>query len=55
MRFQFGVFATVLDDAGRALLVHRIRDALRDEPRTLLKVAEGPSWRDVAHGKVIPS
>lgn len=29
--------------------VHRIRDALRDEPRTLLKTAEGPSSRDVAH------
>ena len=35
--------------------IYRIRDALRDEPRTLLKVAEGPSSRDVAHGKVIPS
>lgn len=35
--------------------IHRIRDALRDEPRTLLKVAEGPSSRDMARGKVIPS
>lgn len=28
--------------------VHRIRDALRGDPRTLLKAAEGPSSRDVA-------
>ncbi len=32
--------------------VYRIRDALRGEPRTLLKAAEGPSSRDVARGKV---
>ena len=31
--------------------VHRIRDALRGEPHALLKVAEGPSSRDVARGK----
>ncbi len=30
--------------------VHRIRDALRGEPRTLLKAAEGPSSRVVARG-----
>jgi 8-oxo-dGTP diphosphatase len=34
--------------------VHRIRDALQGQPRALLKVAEGPSSRDVAQGKVIP-
>jgi ADP-ribose pyrophosphatase YjhB (NUDIX family) len=32
--------------------VHRIRDALQGEPRSLLKVAEGPSSRDVARGIV---
>jgi 8-oxo-dGTP pyrophosphatase MutT (NUDIX family) len=30
--------------------VHRIRDALRGEPRTVLKVAEGPSSREVMRG-----
>ncbi len=34
--------------------VHRIRDALQGELRTLLKVAEGPSSRDVARGNVAP-
>ena len=34
--------------------IHRIHDALRGEARTLLKVAEGPSSRDVARGKIIP-
>lgn len=34
--------------------IYRIRDALRGEPRTLLKVAEGPSSRDVARGQIIP-
>lgn len=35
--------------------IHRIRDALQGQPRALLKVAEGPSSRDIARGKVIPS
>jgi 8-oxo-dGTP diphosphatase len=33
--------------------VHRIRDALRDQPETLLKLAVGPSSRDVARGSVV--
>ena len=32
--------------------VHRIRDALRGGPQTVLKRAEGPSSRDVARGNV---
>jgi hypothetical protein len=34
--------------------VHRLRDALAGEPQTLLKVAQGPSSRDVARGSVVP-
>ena len=34
--------------------VHRIRDALHGEQQALLKVAEGPSSRDVARGIVTP-
>lgn len=34
--------------------VYRIHDALRHEPRALLKVAEGPSSRAIARGEVIP-
>jgi ADP-ribose pyrophosphatase YjhB (NUDIX family) len=34
---------------------HRIRDALRGGERALLKVAEGPSSRDLARGEVAPS
>lgn len=35
--------------------VHRIRDALWGAPWTLLKVAEGPSSRDVARGEITSS
>ena len=34
--------------------VHRLRDAPAGEPQTLLKVAQGPSSRDVARGSVSP-
>ena len=31
--------------------VHRLRDALVAQPETLLKVAQGPSSREVARGR----
>jgi ADP-ribose pyrophosphatase YjhB (NUDIX family) len=34
--------------------VHRLRDALVAQPETLLKVAQGPSSREVAHGRAAP-
>lgn len=32
--------------------IHRIRDALHSDPQTLLKLAKGPSSRDIARGTV---
>jgi 8-oxo-dGTP diphosphatase len=34
--------------------VHRLRDALVAQPETLLKVAQGPSSREVARGRAAP-